>query len=175
MLRDKTYGVISQLSAIDPQLPLQSPLRPTSRGFASAAAENYVAIWVEGLKTDNGRIAVPVVRHMDLSFNLLRPGEAAVGIEVEELKGRIECPHARALPRPEARAVHCRRCVIRAAERAARIEHLDGAKDREGVSITIGQCHLRIPHCAIQGAAMHVRTLGGGSGQSGHGHHRCDQ
>ena len=38
---------------------------------------------------------------MDLSFNLRSPGEATVGIEVELLQGRIERPHARALPRPE--------------------------------------------------------------------------
>ncbi len=80
---------------------------------------------------------------MDLSFNRRGPGEATVGIEVEALRGRMERPHARALPRPD---VGTRLEITDAGGRAAFMERLEDTKSQGDIAVTIGICHLRIPY-----------------------------
>ena len=125
-------------------------LGQTSPDVGAAAAENQVAVWIVDAKGGGASKAITMVRQMDLACNLHGPGEATVGIEGEELEGRIERPHARALPRPEDGRPQFRVwCVTGAGERAALMEQLEGTKSHEDIAVTIGTCHLRIP-CAFQ-------------------------
>ena len=96
-----TYSLVRSERLLLYSFVAGSPLWQTSRDFGGAGAEDKVAVGVVGRDGGGASIAITIGRQMDLSFNLRSRGEATVGIEAEVLQGRIERPHARALPRPE--------------------------------------------------------------------------
>jgi len=114
----------------------------TSRRFRAAAAEEDVAIWVDGFEGDNGGVAVRRGIQHYISLDLLGPSEASVGIEIEELKGCTVILVAEVLPCSKARAMLSRRRVVDAGLCAAAMEHPKGAKICQGMAVAICKYHM---------------------------------
>src|SRR5437016_1643165 len=124
-------------------LRLAPGLRQTSRGLGAATAGKQVTVRVVTGEGEYRSIAIPIGRQRDRpGGDLLNPGETAVQIKVEELKGSSEMSPTDALPRPEARSVQREIGVIGHRDCATSIEHQVAFERNERKAVTIGECYL---------------------------------